>query len=244
MSAPLTPTYVENAAAGLSAIEIETGPRPVVSVIWLHGLGAGGDDFVPIVAELDLAGLREAAGGEVRFVFPNAPIRPVTINNGYEMPAWYDILGFGPQSGEDEAGLRASQQAIEALIAREEARGVEARRIVLAGFSQGCAMALMTGVRHPKRLAGLIALSGYLPLADRTQAERSEANADVPIFQAHGSQDPVVVISRAEAARDALSVLGYHVAWHSYRMPHSVCPEEVADISQWLIDTLAGRPPL
>lgn len=240
MATSITPVFVESAAAGLSAIELETGPDPVVSVIWLHGLGAGGDDFVPIVAELDLDAVRRAAGGEIRFVFPNAPARPVTINNGYVMPAWYDILGFGPGAGEDESGLRESQHAIEALIAREEARGVPARRIVLAGFSQGCAMALMTGLRFPQRLAGLIALSGYLPLAAHTQAERSAANQDIPIFQAHGTQDPVVVLARAEASRDALSALGYHVAWYSYRMPHSVCPEEVADISNWLVETLAA----
>ncbi|MFT3801135.1 MAG: alpha/beta hydrolase [Burkholderiaceae bacterium] len=221
----------------LTTIELATGNEPTASVVWLHGLGASGDDFVPIVPELDLKALREAAG-DVRFVFPNAPSRPVTVNNGYVMPAWYDIFGFGGRAGEDEAGLRASQASIEALIARERSRGVPAHKIVLAGFSQGCAMTLMTGLRHAERLAGLMCLSGYLPLVDRTAAERHAANADVPIFMAHGTQDPMVPIERAEASRDALRALGYAVQWHAYPMPHSVCPEEVDDISDWLVKVL------
>jgi len=166
------------------AIEIETGEAPKASVVVLHGLGADGGDFVPIAEELDLA-----AVGPVRFVFPHAPMRPVTVNGGYVMRAWYDILGFGGTSREDEAGLRASREAVDLLIAREVERGVPAARIVVAGFSQGCAMALMTGVRHPERLAGVAGMSGYLPLAAATAAERSEANRDVPIFLAHGTRE-------------------------------------------------------
>ncbi len=223
----------------LSTIELATGAEPAASVIWLHGLGANGDDFVPIVPELDLKALRQATG-DVRFVFPNAPSRPVTINNGYVMPAWYDIFGFGGRAGEDEAGLRASQAAIEGLIERERTRGVPARKIVLAGFSQGCAMALMTGLRHAEPLAGLMGLSGYLPLAAKTAAERHVANRDVPIFMAHGTQDPMVPIERAEASRDALQAMGYTVQWHAYPMPHSVCPEEIDDISDWLVKVLGA----
>ncbi|MFT4101167.1 MAG: alpha/beta hydrolase [Burkholderiaceae bacterium] len=223
----------------LTTIELATGAAPTASVVWLHGLGASGDDFVPIVPELDLKALRQAAG-DVRFVFPNAPSRPVTVNNGYVMPAWYDIFGFGGRAGEDEAGLRASQAAIESLVARERSRGVPARKIVLAGFSQGCAMTLMTGLRHAERLAGLMCLSGYLPLADRTSAERQAANDDVPIFMAHGTHDPMIPIQRAEASRDALRALGYTVQWHAYPMPHSVCPEEIEDISDWLLKVLGA----
>jgi phospholipase/carboxylesterase len=170
---------------------------------------------------------------------PNAPIMPVTINGGYQMPAWYDILGPDLAKREDEAGLRASLAAIEALLAREKARGIPAERIVIAGFSQGCAMALLTGLRHAERLAGIVALSGYLPLAATTAAERSAANAHTPIFMAHGQQDNVVVPQRAAASHDALRALGYSVDWHEYPMAHSVCMEEIADLSQWLNKVLA-----
>ena len=220
----------------LDTIEIETAPNPTASVIVLHGLGADGNDFVPIANELDLA-----AVGPVRFVFPHGPTRPVTINGGYVMRAWYDVFGRELESSaprEDEAGLRASQAFVEALIAQERERGIAARRIVLAGFSQGCAMALMTGLRHGERLAGLLGMSGYLPLADKLAAERSPANADVPIFQAHGTQDPVIPIARATASRDALKALGYDVEWHSYAMPHSVCGPEIADMNRWLLRVL------
>lgn len=236
-SAPLSPRTTRH--GGIETIEVDTGPQAGAAVIWLHGLGASGDDFVPIVPELELDALTDVAGA-VRFVFPHAPRRPVTINNGYVMPAWYDIFSLGgSRSEEDETGLRESQALVEALIEREHGRGVPSARIVLAGFSQGCAMTLMTGLRHPERLAGLMCLSGYLPLAPRTEAERSDANRDVPIFQAHGTQDPVISIQRAEASRDYLQSLGYQVEWHSYRMPHSVCAEEVEDISSWLLKVLA-----
>jgi phospholipase/carboxylesterase len=218
----------------LKTIEIETAPHPRATVLLMHGLGADGSDFVPIAGELDLS-----AVGPVRFVFPNAPIMPVTINGGYQMPAWYDILGPDLAKREDEAGLRASLAAIEALLAREKARGIPAERIVIAGFSQGCAMALLTGLRHAERLAGIVALSGYLPLAAATAAERSAANAHTPIFMAHGQQDNVVVPQRAAASHDALRALGYSVDWHEYPMAHSVCMEEIADLSQWLNKVLA-----
>jgi phospholipase/carboxylesterase len=218
----------------LKTIEIETAPHPRATVLLMHGLGADGNDFVPIAGELDLS-----AVGPVRFVFPNAPIMPVTINGGYQMPAWYDILGPDLAKREDEAGLRASLAAIEALLAREKARGIPAERIVIAGFSQGCAMALLTGLRHAERLAGIVALSGYLPLAATTAAERSAANAHTPIFMAHGQQDNVVVPQRAAASHDALRALGYSVDWHEYPMAHSVCMEEIADLSQWLNKVLA-----
>lgn len=216
------------------AIEIETGESPAASIIVLHGLGADGNDFVPICEELELAPV-----GAVRFVFPHAPVRPVTINGGYRMRAWYDILGTDLVRREDEAGLRESVQLVEALIAREKARGVPAGRIVLAGFSQGCAMTLLTGLRHAERLAGLVGLSGYLPLADSTAAERHAANQDTPVFLVHGSADPVIPIERARASRDALRALGQPVQWHEYPMQHAVCPAEVADLNAWLLRVLA-----
>jgi phospholipase/carboxylesterase len=221
----------------LDTIDIETAPNPSASIIVLHGLGADGNDFVPIANELDLA-----AVGPVRFVFPHGPTRPVTINGGYVMRAWYDVLGASfelrDSTREDEAGLRESRSLVEELIARERERGVAANRIVLAGFSQGCAMTFMTGLRHPERLAGLLGMSGYLPLAGKLAAERSAANADVPIFQAHGTQDPVIPIARAIASRDALTALGYDVEWHTYPMPHSVCGPEIVDMNRWLVRVL------
>jgi len=220
----------------LSAIEGETGPSPTSSIIVLHGLGADGNDFVPIAEQLQLDAI-----GPVRFIFPHAPTRPVTINGGYVMRAWYDILEPVLDRREDEAGLRASQADINALIAREVERGVPASRIVLMGFSQGCAMSLLTGLRHVERLAGVAGLSGYLPLAAKTAAERSPANADLPIFLAHGTVDPVVALDRAAAARDALVALGHPVEWHTYPMPHSVCPEEIEHLNAWMLRVLA-RP--
>jgi len=217
----------------LEMIEIETAPNPTASIIILHGLGADGNDFVPVAQELDLDSV-----GPVRFVFPSAPMRPVTLNGGYVMRAWYDILGTDLPKREDEAGLRESQALVEALIAVEVARGIPASRIVLAGFSQGCAMAFMTGLRHGDRLAGLLGMSGYLPLAELTAAERSAANAGVPIFQAHGSADPMITMARATASRDALVALGYPVEWHAYPMPHSVCPQEIVDMNRWLQQVL------
>ena len=218
----------------LQNIEIETAPNPQVAVIWLHGLGADGNDFVPIVRELDLAGLPG-----IRFVFPHAKTMPVTINGGYVMRAWYDITGAELTRREDEGGLRASQRDIEALIAREKERGIPASRIILAGFSQGCAMTLQTGLRHPEKLAGMLCLSGYLPLAPVTAAERTEANLQTPIFMAHGRQDHVVPFLRAEQSRDALQALGYQVEWHAYQMQHSLCLEEVQDISKWIRKVLS-----
>jgi phospholipase/carboxylesterase len=212
---------------------IETAPHPRTTIIVLHGLGADGYDFVPICGELDLA-----AVGPVRYVFPHAPQRPVTINNGHVMRAWYDILGADLVKREDEAGLRESQRQIAELIDAERARGMPADRIVLMGFSQGCAMTLMAALRYPERLAGAVGLSGYLPLAATTAAERAPANADLPIFMAHGSRDPVVAMQRGTASRDALRALGHDVQWHDYPMPHSVCAEEIADLNAWLLKQL------
>jgi phospholipase/carboxylesterase len=217
----------------LETVEIATGDHPEAAVIWMHGLGADGNDFLPIVRELDLS---ECPA--IRFVFPNAETMPVTINNGYVMRAWYDILGMDLVRREDEVGLRKSQNQIEQLIAREIERGIPAERIILAGFSQGCAMTLQTGLRYPKKLAGMLCLSGYLPLADKLPAERSEANRSTPIFMAHGRVDPVVQIARAETSRDFLTSLGYAIEWKDYSMPHSVCEEEIDDIghviTRWL----------
>lgn len=213
----------------LPHITIESAPNPSAAVIWLHGLGADGNDFAPLVPQLDLAGCPA-----IRFIFPHAPSIPVTLNGGYVMPAWYDIMGTPTARVEDGPGIRKSAQAIEALIAQETGRGIAPGRIVLAGFSQGCAMALHTGLRHAQPLAGIIALSGYLPLADSVPAERSAANQTTPIFMAHGTADPMVILPRAEASRDVLARLGYAVQWHTYAMPHSVHPQEVADISRFL----------
>jgi phospholipase/carboxylesterase len=207
-------------AVSVDAIRIETGPKPEAAVIWLHGLGADGHDFEPIVPELWLA-------KPVRFVFPHAPIRPVTINQGMRMRAWYDILQFGG-GAEDDAGLRASQKITDELI---RAQGMPASKVVLAGFSQGGAIVLQTALRYPERLAGVVALSTYLPLAATVAAERSEANRDVPIFMAHGQYDDLIPVSRAQASREGLEKLGYKIEWHDYPMPHSVCAPEIADIS-------------
>jgi len=211
----------------MDAIQIETGPNPQAAVIWLHGLGADGHDFEPIVPELELE-------QPVRFVFPHAPIRPVTINQGMRMRAWYDILqlGGGP---EDEAGLRASQKLTEELI---RAQGLPANKVVLAGFSQGGAIVLQTALRHPERLAGVMALSTYLPLAATLESERSKANQDLPIFMAHGKFDDIIPIERAQQSRALLQKLQYKVEWHEYPMPHSVCAEEIADISTFLVRIL------
>ncbi|MBB5607465.1 MULTISPECIES: alpha/beta hydrolase [unclassified Janthinobacterium] len=218
----------------LETIELDSAPNPTVSIIWMHGLGADGNDFVPLVKELDLRGCPG-----IRFIFPSAGTMPVTINNGYVMRAWYDILVSDLVRREDESGLRASQAQIEALIAREKARGIPANRIILAGFSQGCAMALQTGLRHPEKLAGLMCLSGYLPLADKTAAERTPASLEMPIFMAHGTADPVVQLPRAQQSRDLLTGLGYQIEWHEYYMQHSLCQEEIDDIGTWLKKVLA-----
>ena len=218
----------------LETIELDSAPDTTVSIIWMHGLGADNTDFVPLVKELDLRGCPA-----IRFIFPNAGTMPVTINNGYVMRSWYDIVSSDLVRREDEGGLRASQAQIEALIAREKARGIPASRIILAGFSQGCAMTLQTGLRHPEQLAGLMCLSGYLPLADKTAAERTPASLATPIFMAHGTADPVVAIARAEQSRDLLTGMGYQVEWHAYRMQHSLCQEEIDAIGAWLKKVLA-----
>jgi phospholipase/carboxylesterase len=212
----------------MQAVEINSGPNPKASVIWLHGLGADGHDFEPIVPELEL-------DQPVRFVFPHAPVRPVTINQGMRMRAWYDILQFGP-GPEDEAGVRASQKLLEELIAAEKARGIGS--IVLAGFSQGGAIVLQTALRHRERLAGVLALSTYLPLHKALETERSRENRDVPIFMAHGQYDEIIPLARAEQSRQLLEQLGYKLQWHTYPMPHSVCPEEIEHISAFLREIL------
>ena len=218
----------------LQTIESETAPAPAWTVLWLHGLGADGNDFAPIVPELV-----RADWPALRFVFPHAPMRPVTINGGAVMRAWYDVRGDAGVRREDEAGVRESQQRVEALIAREQTRGIPAGRIALAGFSQGGAMVLQTGLRHPDRLAGIMALSCFLPLTDKVAAEAVAVNRDVPIFMAHGTQDPLIPLARARHAHDLLTGLGYRIEWHEYPIPHSVSPTEIRDISAWLKRILA-----
>jgi phospholipase/carboxylesterase len=218
----------------LETLELETGPRPTAAVIWLHGLGADGYDFEPIVPELDLP-----AAPAVRFVFPHAPMRPITINGGAVMRGWYDVMSLEGVRREDDAGVRASQASVEELIARELARGVPAARLILAGFSQGGAIALQTGLRHRERLAGIMALSTYLPLAATLAAEASAANRDVPIFMAHGRDDGLIAIERATLSRETLRAAGYKLEWHDYAMEHAVCREEIEDIAAWLRRVLA-----
>lgn len=218
----------------LQTIEIQTGDNPTATVVWLHGLGADGNDFVPIVDELGLPD-----NLPVRFVFPHAPMMPVTINGGHVMRAWYDVSFDGVEKRPDERGIRASQAAIEALLAREKSRGIAADRIVLAGFSQGGAITLHAGLRQAERLAGLMVLSSYLPLAGSLASERTEANASTPIFMAHGQDDPVIAIELAERSVGQLIGLGYDVEWHDYPMQHSVCLEEIAHIGAWLKKVLA-----
>ena len=218
----------------LDNIEIETAPNPTAAIIWMHGLGADGNDFVPLVQELDLAGL---AG--IRFVFPHANTMPVTINNGYVMRAWYDILGTDLVRREDESGLRASQKQVEALIEREKARGIPASRIILAGFSQGCAMVLQTGLRHAETLAGLMCLSGYVPLSASVPTERTAQSLATPVFMVHGLHDGVIPIARATQSRDLLKSMGYQVEWHEYVMQHSLCQDEIDHIGAWLKKVLA-----
>jgi phospholipase/carboxylesterase len=218
----------------LEHIQIETNDHPDIAIIWMHGLGADGNDFVPMVRELDLDGLPG-----IRFIFPHAKTMPVTINNGYVMRSWYDIAGLELERREDENGLRASQKDIEAFIEREKARGIPASRIILAGFSQGCAMTIQTGLRHPEQLAGLLCLSGYVPLSAKLATERTDASKSTPIFMAHGRYDNVVPFNRAEASRDLLVSLGYQLEWHEYAMQHSLCLEEVQHISAWLKKVLA-----
>ncbi len=223
-------------ATALQTIEVHPAGEAVASVIVLHGLGADGTDFLPFADEIDLCAI-----GPVRWLLPRAPVRPVTVNNGYRMRAWYDIFEFGAQTKnqlEDDTGLRESFATIHALIDREVARGVPAHRIVLGGFSQGCAVTLGAGLRYRERLAGLVGMSGYLPLADTTAAERRDANALTPLFLAHGQRDPVIALDRGTATRDALKALGMAVEWHDYPMEHSVSTEEVADLQRFLLRVL------
>lgn len=218
----------------LPAVEIETGPQPTHAVIWLHGLGADGHDFEPIVQELDLDRLPPT-----RFIFPHAPMRPVTINGGYVMRAWYDLLSLDFEEGrEDPAGVRESAAQVEALVAREHARGITDQRIVLAGFSQGGAIALHTALRHPRRLAGVLALSTYLPVAESLAAEAAPANREVPIFMAHGRLDGVIPYDFGEASCRRLQAAGYGVEWHAYPAEHTLTLEELRDIEAWLATTL------
>ncbi len=218
----------------LECIERETGPAPSHSIIWMHGLGADGNDFVPLVPQLPTAGWPN-----VRFVFPNAPVQPVTINGGMHMRAWYDIKGLDIADKQDAEGILASVAEVEKLIARENERGISTDHIVLAGFSQGGAIALTTALRHADKLAGLVVLSSYLPLAEQTGAARSQANADIPIFWGHGSVDPVVPLILGERSRNALRDMGYEVDWHAWPMAHQVCMEEVDALSRWLAPILS-----
>jgi phospholipase/carboxylesterase len=219
----------------LLRFELESAPKPTAAVILLHGLGANGHDFANLVPELDLRGCRD-----IRFVFPHAPSIPVTVNGGHSMPAWYDITGIDLISGQDAAGIQNSELAVLALIAHEIERGIAPENIVLAGFSQGAAMTLHTALRLPYRLAGIMVLSGYLPLADRLAVERKSANAMTPIFMAHGKYDTVVVPRRGEETRDALLALGYLVEWHSYETEHNVVAEEIDDMADFLRHVLAA----
>ena len=217
----------------LPSIVIETGDRPTHSILWLHGLGADGNDFVPIVQELNLQ-----SGIHIRFVFPHAPLQPVSINNGAVMRAWYDISGQNLSSDEDTTGIRSSQSAVEKLISREKQNGIKPENIVLAGFSQGGAIALHTGLRYPDKLAGILVLSSYLPLADTLITDAHQSNVSTRIFMAHGHNDPVISPDLAILSKQKLLELGYSVNWNMYQMAHSVCNEEIADISKWLKQVL------
>lgn len=213
----------------LESVVVETGPQPTFTIIWLHGLGADGHDFEPLVPEL-----LEHDMPALRFIFPHAPVRAVTLNNGYRMRAWYDIVGIDRRSAEDFAGMQATAQAVRHLVSRETERGIPTERMVIAGFSQGGAMALHIATRSPDRFAGVIALSCYLPLAHELTAARRPANDTTPIFMAHGIQDPVVPIALGSESRQLLQSAGYPVEWHEYPMPHSVCEAEVADLRAFL----------
>ena len=213
----------------LPSIQIETAPNPRHAVIWLHGLGADGHDFEPIVPELV-----DSAWPPVRFVFPNAPMRPITINGGMSMRAWYDISGQEIAQRQDEVGIRASIVLLDELIEREVTRGVASENILLAGFSQGGAIVLSGGIRHARKLGGIIALSTYLPMAEKTDAEAAAANRNTPLFMAHGKLDPTISHALGEMSREYLLQRGYAVEWHSYPMAHQVCAEEIADLKHWI----------
>ena len=217
----------------LPCIELETTPNPIAAVIWLHGLGADGNDFAPIIPELNLSGCQG-----IRFIFPSAPSMPVTVNGGYVMPAWYDIIGRNLMDQEDVSGIQHSAASIIQLIEREASRGIAYENMVIAGFSQGCAMALYIGLRFPHPLAGIIALSGYLPLAMTLATEKHSANSGTPIFMGHGEYDTVVAPERAQASYALLEKMGYTIDWNEYPMEHSVNHEELADISRFLQQVL------
>lgn len=213
----------------LPTVEHATGPAPRFTVLWLHGLGADGNDFAPLVPQLV-----RPEWPALRFVFPHAPLRPITINAGMRMRGWYDIAGFDLAQKQDEAGIRASMEQVEALIGREAERGVAAEHVILAGFSQGGAVALACGIRHGQRLGGIVALSTYLPIAEIVAAERHAANARTPIFMAHGTFDPVVPLVRGDVSRQHLLDFGHPLSWHSYPMAHQLCPQEISDLAEWL----------
>ncbi len=215
----------------LDSIEICSAPHPGASIIWLHGLGADGSDFVPIAQELSLP-------INVRYVFPHAPVMPVTINGGYVMPAWYDIFDNDIAGNQDETGIRVSAAAVDALVEQEQSRGIAANRIVLAGFSQGGAVALQAALRYPEKLAGVLALSTYLPLAEKLEVEKSTCNLAIPVFMAHGAADTVIPLAAASRSRQKLDAQGYAVEWHEYSMAHSVCPQEIDDIRRFLLEVL------
>ncbi|NNM82494.1 MAG: carboxylesterase [Burkholderiales bacterium] len=217
----------------LSTIEFQTEENPGFSIIWLHGLGADGNDFVPVAQSMDLP-------FGVRFVFPHAPVLPVTINGGYRMRAWYDIYSLSPGGREDREGIEASSRLLEELMMKEHARGIPFDRIFLAGFSQGAALVLHAGLRFRERIAGIVALSTYLPLASTLDREANPANAGIPVFLAHGDEDDVIPVSAGFAVRDVLSALGHRVDWHRYPMAHSVNGRETADISSWLENIMSG----
>lgn len=223
----------QQARQEFDGVEVTTAEQPDTAIIWLHGLGADGHDFEPMVPELQLERVLPA-----RFVFPHAPVRPVTLNGGMAMRAWFDIVSLERDAAVDREGLEASRQTIEALIERENQRGIPTDRIVLAGFSQGGAAALYTGLRYPDRLAGLIGLSTYLPLADELEQEGSVMNRGLPIFMAHGAQDPVLPPQLGEASYRRLEERGHPVKWRTYPMPHAVCPQELAHIRAWLLNLL------
>jgi phospholipase/carboxylesterase len=217
----------------LETVEIHPPGTARAAIIWMHGLGADAHDFEPIVPYLNIP-----AQAGLRFVFPNAPVRPVTINGGMRMRAWYDILAMDIPQRQDKAGIYASAKAIQALIQREQNRGIPSERLIVAGFSQGGAMALHTGLRYPESLGGIMALSAYLPVAETLAKEAQPSNAAIPIFMAHGQQDPIIPLHHATASRDHLASLGHKIDWHLYPMAHEVCPQEIQDIRTWLLRVL------
>ena len=217
----------------LESIIIETNPQANAAVIWLHGLGADGNDFVPIVEQLQLP-----SHYAIRFIFPHAPMRPITINQGYQMPGWYDISSLSMVEGEDEAGIKESSAILKQLCQEQEEKGIESERIVVAGFSQGGAVALHCGCRYPKPLAGIMALSTYLPLAESLNDEISESMAETPVFMAHGRQDDVVSYEYGKSSMEQLQNCDIDVNWHEYDMGHAVCMEEISHIRQWLTEIL------